>query len=153
MDRGCSNFSLWNLAATGVCLLRACRESIATCLILVCCLTHPLLDTGAASVATVAIAICLPIDNAFTLFWARAAPIATSSLRGVESRELFRLRFLASRAFVSSACAVGRHLAIGRQRTTAESELLDNTAADTFTLPDKGLESIKCRAEVTAASA
>jgi len=54
---------------------------------------------------------------------------------------------------VSSASTTGRHLAVRRQRATAESELLDDAPADAFTLSDKRLEPLERRGEMAVASA
>ena len=53
---------------------------------------------------------------------------------------------------MSSASTTGRHLAVRRQRATAESELLDDAPADAFTLSNKRLEPLECRGEMAVAS-
>lgn len=121
---------------------------------MVWCLAFVLFDFGAAPIAAVVVAGWLRGDIAPTLLLTGAATITTGGFSGFEIRGgLFRLLLFNLRACMSSAWSTtGRHLAVGRQRAAAESELLDDATANAFTLSNKRLEPFECRGQMAVAS-
>jgi hypothetical protein len=135
-------------------LLRARATGITTHSTLTWCLVFVLLDFGAAPIATVVVAGWLRGGIAPTFLLNGAATITIGGFGGFDIHGgLFRSLLLDLRDFMTSArSTTSRHLAVGRQRATAESELLDNAAANAFTLSNKRLEPFECRGEMAVAS-
>jgi hypothetical protein len=144
----------WLESDAALILLRTRATADAAHSTLVWCLAFVQLGFGAAPIATVVVAGWLRGGIAPTFLLTGAATLTTGGFSGSDIRGgLFRLLLFVLRAFMTSArSTTSRHLAVGRQRATAESELFDDTTADAFTLSNKRLEPFECRGEMAVAS-